>query len=105
MKWRNYKTDPPYDAYDDDHNGYETDYIFAYFVYRYTDRPDNMNHGPFVSFKACRYSQGIFEGYESHMKTSPYPSDRIEVLAWIEDDTVRDTLLEDFVIGTSTRMH
>ena len=95
MNWHNFKTDPPYDAYEDDKNGLETDFTYVWFTYRYTNRP-HLEGQPFVSHKACKFSQGLFEGYEGHMKTSPYPEDRITVLAWVEEKDVKDFVLKSF---------
>ena len=94
-KWRNFKTDPPYDAYEDEQNGMETDYVRAYFIYRYTGKPHLGKHIR-LSYEACTFSNNIFEGYESHMKTSPYPEDWIEVLYWIEAQDVKKILLTFF---------
>lgn len=95
MRWRNFKTDPPYDAYENYEAGMETDFVWAWFVYRYTNRPD-LNGKTFVSHWACRFSQGVFEQYKSGMKTSPYPEDRIEVLAWIDQADVHKVLQDSF---------
>lgn len=96
--WHDFKTDPPYDAHDDIQQGLEVDEVRAWFVYIHTHRPANMNSGPFLSHKACRFCAGIFEGYEAMAKTSPHPTDRIEVLAWVEDTAMRDTILTDYKI-------
>lgn len=98
MKWRNFKTDPPYDAYEDDKNGFETDFVTAWFIYRYKHRPwiekSNENR---VSHTACIYSQNIFTDYARSMGgspagISPYNIDLIEVLYWVEAEDVRKLL-------------
>ena len=61
MNWKNFKTDPPYDAYEDDHNGLETDYIYAWFIYRYKY---SLEGETFLSYQACQFSQGIFNKYK-----------------------------------------
>lgn len=94
--WHDFKTDPPYDAYEDMRSGVETDDTYAWFVYVYTHRPSTMNCGPFLSHKACCFSNGVFEGYEHHSQSSLHPTDRIEVIAWAEDHTVRGAILDTF---------
>ncbi len=92
MDWRNFKTDPPYDAKDDEEAGLETDRIQAWFAYRFTHRPWLTDKDIFVSFRASEFYDGIFTDYKSHMKTSPYDCDWIEVLYWVEAGTVKDIL-------------
>ncbi len=94
MKWKNFKTHPPYDAYLDDLLGMEVDYVHAYFLYRYTHRPHLAKTHVRISYGPCRYSNGVFEGYESHMRTSPHKCDWIEVLYWVGADEVRKSILE-----------
>lgn len=96
LPWKSFKKDPPYDAYEDDRNGLETDFVQAWFIYKRLYSP-YLNDRLFVSYKACRFTNGVFETYESHMKTSPYPIDRIEVLAWVESEFVKELILKDFL--------
>ncbi len=96
--WHDFKTDPPYDAHDDIQQGLEVDEVWGWFIYVHTHRPANMNSGPFLSHKASRFCAGVFEGYESQMKTSAYSSDRIEVLAWAEDTAMRGGILAAYKI-------
>lgn len=97
LKWRNFKINPPYDAYEDDQNGLETDFVSAWFVYRFKNRPHiKEKNNKFISHTACHYSQGVFEKYESSMGSSPYKYDHIEVLYWIEDIDVRKLLMLSF---------
>lgn len=93
ITWRDFKLDPPYDAYEDDRNGLETDFVEAWFVYRYTNRDSPGLH---VSYKACTFSNGVFEPYLSHMRTSPYPEDRIEVIAWCSAGDIREAVLNHY---------
>ena len=90
LEWRNFKTDPPYDAKEDEERGYETDRVSAWFTYRYTNRdwetPLNL------SYKACEFFDGVFTEYKSHMRDSPYPEDWIEIIAWVGAKEVRDLL-------------
>jgi hypothetical protein len=104
INWRDFKTDPPYDPYDpyeDEQNGLETDVVCAWFVFRYTNRPAGMENGPCLSDGACYYRNGVFSGYEHHIKTSPFPSDRIEIVAWTETDPVAAMILDTFKNATT----
>lgn len=107
IQWRNFKTDPPYDAQPDMDAGYETDYQWGYFIYRYKNRPylenDPLRVNKFLSPYPSYFYDGIFSRYESHMRTSPYPSDWIEVLWWCDIEDVRKTLLESFPLKVGGR--
>lgn len=94
MQWRDFRTERPYDCFEDEKNNLETDPMEAWFVYRYFARPGEGRL--FVSYRACTFRNGVFEGYESHMKTSPYPEDRIEVVAWIPSREVKQEVMESF---------
>lgn len=100
--WHDFISDPPYNAEPDIALGYETDHVFAWFIYRYENRNKEML---FLSHAPCRYSNGVFEGYESHMKTSPYPEDRIQILYYCLSDDARDIIQQSFekTIGTCGR--
>jgi len=101
LRWKCFKTEKPYDAYEDIKDGLETDYEFCWFTYRYTDRPGLVEtNNFFLSYKACMFKNGLFEGYEPGMSTSPYPTDWIEVLTWCSDQEVRDLILEEITNAT-----
>ena len=105
MNWRNFKNDPPYDAYEDDKNGFETDFTTAWFVYRYKFRPHLADDYRQVSHEACIYSQGVFKDYARSMGgspegISPYSYDHIEVLYWVDAQDVRNLIkLSSNVMG------
>jgi len=90
LRWRDFKTDPPYDAKNDEEAGCETDRISAWFTYRHTHRGPNSK--VLLSYKACEFFDGIFTEYKSHMRDSPYDIDWIEILSWVEAEDVRDLL-------------
>jgi len=92
IEWKDFATDPPYDSYEDEGAGLETDATWAWFVYRYKHRK-HLNGKEFLSHAACKFQQGLFVGYESHMKTSPYPEDRIEVIKWASSEDIRNKLI------------
>ncbi len=98
MEWQDFKTNPPYDAYEDDQAGMEVDYDYAWFIYEHPHR-EHLKGKTFLSFRACKFSQGVFEGYESHMRTSPYPEDWIRVLAWVSAESVRNSLKNSYDSG------
>jgi len=95
LNWRDFKNNPPYDAEEDILSGYETDYEYCYFLYKYCNRPDLAGR-LFISFRACKFYDGVFEGYESGMRTSPYPTDKIEVTAWLPRGEVIEFLQETY---------
>ena len=97
LGWRDYKSDPPYNwtTVKDAAPGLESDPDVGFIVYRYTHRPA---HGPmdvFVSPYPYPFKDGAFEGYRSHMVTSPYHEDWIEVLAWL---SIKD--METYLLST-----
>ena len=94
MNWKNFKTEPPHNY--ESKGPYEDDPQVCWFIYQNTSRPSSMNKGPFLSHAPCTFIDGVFEGYESHMKTSPYPEDRIEILYWCDADEIKDKIMEDY---------
>lgn len=95
IKWRDFKTNPPYDAKADEESGYETDRMHCWFTWRHThrgpNRPINLSH------KASEFYDGIFTEYKSHMRTSPYPEDWIEILNWTTTEEVQELIKETII--------
>jgi len=89
--WKRFSEEQPYDYRTDSKVEDAPDY--CWFVYRHVTRP---NGGPYLSHAPCAFVDGVFRGYESAMKTSTYPDDRIEVLYWCKADAVRDRIMQDF---------
>jgi len=95
MEWINFKSNPPYDAFADDQAGLEVDFTYAWFIYRRPNKP-RLRNQVFLSFRACKFYNGLFEGYESRMGASPYPEDLIEIGAWAEDCDVQKMITTDY---------
>lgn len=79
-KWRSFKSDPPYDwrtAVDGDIE--ESDPDCGFIAYFYVEKPERI----MFSLYPCNFEDGVFVAFKSHMQTSPYPEDRIEVVAWL----------------------
>ena len=91
--WRNFKTDPPYNWTTAVDAHMESDPDVGFILYRYTHRPWLMGDAVFVSPYPYAFKNGAFEGYRSHMVTSKYEEDWIEVLAWIPLDGITALLL------------
>lgn len=95
IQWHEFKTDPPYNYKST--TIFEEDPDCCWFYYRYKNRP----HIPeekncFLSFKACLFIDGVFLDYKSHMETSPYPEDHIEILYWCLEKEVINLIKQDF---------
>lgn len=83
--WRDFKADPPHNH---GNNCGECDPEWGFILYRYLDRGSGGNWNerrlkPFISERPTFFQDGIWVGYESHMKTSPYKEDWIEIVAWL----------------------
>lgn len=94
--WRDFEKDPPHNYVEP--SQYEDDPDSGYFVYIHNQRPDGMSWGPFLG-GPCSFVNGAWSGYESHMKTSPYPEDRIRVLSWISEYEVKEALLDNWRVS------
>lgn len=93
LKWRDFKTDPPYDYRSN--SSLEDDPDRAYFTFRYVHKPHlSKKENKFLSYTACQFIDGIFAEYKSHMKTSPYKEDWIEVLTWCPITEIHEALLK-----------
>ena len=68
-------------------------------MFRYTSVDTGPNGNlrrlrPFVSPYPSEFYDGVFTDYISHMRTSPYPTDRIEVIAWLKLEDFEKVLLD-----------
>lgn len=100
MGWKNFITDPPHE-----HShcaGMECDPDIGFILFRYTQRGEDWMPGRnwiFVSgtpypFINGAFGEGEHGGYRSHMITSPYPEDRIEVIAWLPYDEAKKLFMK-----------
>lgn len=80
-KWRSFKDEPPYDWRTelDGHMESDPDAGLIAYVYKNSPSPQQV----FFSTYVTPFKNGAFDSYRSHMVTSPYPNDRIEVIAWL----------------------
>jgi len=93
--WHNFKTDPPYNY--QTNSGFEDDPDSCWFYYRFKHKPHlTEKENCWLSFRACTFIDGVFTGYESHMKTSPYPEDHIEILYWCSDEDIKNAIEKNF---------
>ena len=93
--WLDFKKNPPHSCHD--HPTMECDPDRGFILYRYTKRGDDWMVGrnwTFVSTTPYNFDDGAFTGYRSHMVTSPYPEDHIEVLAWLPYDDATTLLMK-----------
>ena len=95
LKWRDFKTNPPYDSKEDEEAGLDTDRVRAWFTWRHTHRGPGQPVN--LSYKACEFFDGIFTEYSSHMRTSPYPVDWIEILNWVPQEEVQQLIKESII--------
>jgi hypothetical protein len=86
--WRCFKTNPPYDWTEAVDGNRESDPDVGFILYSYKhDRWGRGLPSPERQFlvgpNPYPFQDGAFTGYRSHMLTSPYPEDHIEVIAWL----------------------
>lgn len=96
-KWRDFKTDPPYDWRTETDGDMESDPEWGFIYYSYKYGP--WGHGEpgagrlnLISRHPYAFQDGAFTGYRSHMLTSTYPGDCIKVIAWLPLDDAVDLL-------------
>lgn len=99
--WRSFKDNPPYDWRESVDGHIESDPDWGFIAYVYANRyksPFNypQPHRVWFSSHPYPFKDGAFTGFRSHMITSPYPEDRIEVIAWLPIQALENYLETTF---------
>ena len=97
--WHKFATCPQYNYKSTTSKFLEDDADLVYILYRYSnriDQDDSENNDIFISLKPTRFVDGYFEDFKSHMITSPYSTDWIDVIAWCYASDVAKALKKSF---------